>query len=75
MKYNMEYICIYRIEFYSRERERQFSTANSVNSRGCVTLSRERRPTPDMKRESIRFANSSRTFATTERTREEKVTE
>lgn len=47
--------------------EEQFSTANSVNSRGCVTLSRERRPTPDKKRESIRFANSSRTFDTIER--------
>ena len=47
---------------------RQLSSANSVNFRGCVTLSRERRPTPDKKRESIRFANSSRTFATIERT-------
>lgn len=54
---------------------RQLSSANSVNFRGCVTLSRERRPTPDKKRESIRFANSSRTFATIERTWEKEKTE
>ena len=68
MKDIAEILSLYIYMYVRSWRKRQFSSANSVNFRGCVTLSRERRPTPDKKRESIRFANSSRTFVTIERT-------